>query len=102
MPCRQKRMPIFVMLRTLASGNACQLVLEGRNGLALNDMAGQGIVHMHEMEQRAAGCKPKTEPQETFRAQLPNNISILRICPKPPNSQSTAILARNDRLEQWI
>ena len=54
MPCRQKRLLVFVMLRTLASRNACQLVLEGRNGLALRDMAGQGIVHMHEMEQRAA------------------------------------------------
>ena len=54
MSCRQERLPISVMLRTLASRDACQLVLEGRNGLALNDMAGQGTVHMHEMEQRAA------------------------------------------------
>ena len=54
MPCRQKRLPIFVMLGTLASRNVRQLVLKCGNSFALNDLAGQGIVNMHKMKKRAA------------------------------------------------
>ena len=54
MPCRQERLPVSVVLRTFDSRNVCQLVLKGRNGLALNDMTRQGVVNVHKMEKRAA------------------------------------------------
>ena len=54
MPCRQKRLPVSVVLRTFDSRNVCQLVLKGRNGLALNDTTRQGIVNVLKMEKRAA------------------------------------------------
>lgn len=54
MPCRQKWLPISVVLQTLASRNVCQLVLKYGRSFALNNMGAQGIVNLHKMKKRAA------------------------------------------------